>query len=254
MDKNEINLALEEIQKIIDQPMNIHGFLGFVQRYEDLETFVDIYANEEYFKSKYKQLSMKKISYSGAKLDLESQHLAKTFKKRLLKLREVAKDLDAERESEVSVIASQNCNEKENKIFIVHGHDGSFKHEVARIIEKQGIKVSILAELSNRHKTILDKFIDEIESCRVAIILYTPDDLLDDSYQARPNVIFEHGYAIAKLGRENVIMMKKADDKNLELHSDIHGVLYTNANDGGWKLELLKELRDIGFELNIDNI
>jgi predicted nucleotide-binding protein len=51
--------------------------------------------------------------------------------------------------------------------------------------------------------------------------------MLDGKYRARQNVIFELGYFVAKLGRENVIALYTEDGENrCEIPSDISGVLY----------------------------
>lgn len=138
---------------------------------------------------------------------------------------------------------------KENKVFIIHGHDGELKEKTARIIESQGIEVSILSETVKRGGTILENLIREINGCKAAVVLYSPDDKMGDSYQARPNVIFEHGFAISALGRENVIMISNSKDVNLTLHSDISGLLYIDAKNN-FKYELLDELKDMGFEID----
>ncbi len=57
---------------------------------------------------------------------------------------------------------STNTNVKKhisvnNKVFIVHGHDGELKEKVARRLEQQGIEAIILSEQANRGKTIIEK-------------------------------------------------------------------------------------------------
>lgn len=104
-------------------------------------------------------------------------------------------------------------------------------------------------------KTIIEK-IEELTDVGKAIVIYTPDDLgnlavkIDNDglkKRARQNVIFEHGYLCAKIGRENVICMVKNEVKEkIELPSDINGLLYIEIdNNGGWKYQLLKELNRI---------
>jgi hypothetical protein len=47
-----------------------------------------------------------------------------------------------------------------NEIFIVHGHDSPAKVEVARLIERAGLKAVILHEQPNSGRTIIEKFED----------------------------------------------------------------------------------------------
>ncbi|MCB9662363.1 MAG: nucleotide-binding protein, partial [Sandaracinaceae bacterium] len=139
------------------------------------------------------------------------------------------------------------------KVFIVHGHDEGPMASVARLLERLEIEPVILSEQTNRGRTIIEKFEDEASDCRFAIALLTPDDLgrsVKDAelrHRARQNVILELGYFMARLGRGKVCALHKGD---LELPSDISGILWISYDGSGWRLELAKELRDAG--LNVD--
>jgi len=57
--------------------------------------------------------------------------------------------------------------------------------------------------------------------------------------------VFEHGYFIAKLGRENVCALVKGD---IEIPNDISGVVYIGLDAfGGWKTDVVKELNVCGY-------
>ncbi len=80
---------------------------------------------------------------------------------------------------------------------------------------------------------------------------YTPDDvgaLKDDEKnlkpRARQNVVFELGYFLGRLGRERVCALTKG---NVEIPSDYDGVVYISLDDGGWKIDLIRELKNVGF-------
>ena len=141
-----------------------------------------------------------------------------------------------------------------DKVFIVHGHDGELKQSVARVIEKQGIEAIILSEQANRGRTIIEKFEDHAD-VGGAICLFTSDDLgrakkdVDDKPRARQNVVLEAGYFMGKLGRDHVVLL--ADD-GVEMPSDLSGVVYTNTGD--WKIELLKELRAMGYTVDFNKL
>lgn len=141
-----------------------------------------------------------------------------------------------------------------DKIFIVHGHNGELKQNVARIIEKQGIEAVILSEQVNRGRTIIEKF-EENADVGGAICLFTSDDLgriksaANDQPRARQNVVLETGYFMGKLGREHVVLLA---DNGVEMPSDLSGVVYTNTGD--WKVELLKELRAMGYAVDFNKL
>ncbi|MFC9539049.1 TIR domain-containing protein [Lysinibacillus sp. NPDC056959] len=142
---------------------------------------------------------------------------------------------------------------KSNKVFIVHGHDNGLKNEVARFVERLGLEAVILHEQANAGNTIIEK-IENNSDVGFAIVLYTPCDegKSKSSEQlrsrARQNVVFEHGFFIAKLGRSNVVALHKGED--LELPNDISGVVYIKYEDGAWKYEIAKEMVATGY--NVD--
>ena len=145
-----------------------------------------------------------------------------------------------------------------NEIFIVHGHDELAKMELARFIEKIGLKAIILHEQANGGNTIIEKIEEYANTVGFAIILYTAcdkgkskkeDDLKD---RARQNVVFEHGYFVGKLGRNRVIALNK---ENIETPSDIDGVLYIPMDSNeGWKTKILQELGKAGYNIDANNI
>ena len=110
--------------------------------------------------------------------------------------------------------------EKSKKVFIVHGHDGEVKYRTADFLRKHGFDPIILHLKASGNKTIIEKLEKYTEDVGYGIVLYTPDDLgqvkpkasngeLDN--RARQNVIFEHGYLMGKIGRDNVVAIVKGD-------------------------------------------
>jgi hypothetical protein len=83
---------------------------------------------------------------------------------------------------------------------------------------------------------VIEKFEREASRCDLAIILLTPDDEATTSggigYRtARPNVLFELGYFMAKFGRKSgrtLIIYRKG----LDMPSDLSGVVYIDASQG----------------------
>jgi hypothetical protein len=63
-----------------------------------------------------------------------------------------------------------------DEIFVVHGHDDAAKTEVARCIERAGLKAVILHEQPNEGKTIIEKFEKHGATVGFAVIIATPDD------------------------------------------------------------------------------
>lgn len=160
---------------------------------------------------------------------------------------------DFEDESETAYAKDKRITN--NKVFIVHGHDGELKEKVARRLEQQGIEAIILSEQANRGKTIIEK-LEAYSDVHAAIILFTSDDLgsakeekENEKYRARQNVVFESGYFMGYLGRENIIMIA---DENVEIPGDLSGMVYTTRDN--WEFEMLKELNAAGMKIDMNKL
>lgn len=155
---------------------------------------------------------------------------------------------------------SENASAKKkrfanNKVFVVHGHDGELKEKVARRLEQLGIEAIILSEQANRGKTIIEK-LEAYSDVHVAIALFTQDDLgsakdekENEKYRARQNVVFEAGYFMGYLGRENTIIIV---DENIEIPGDLAGMVYTTKDN--WEFEMLKELNAAGMKIDMNKL
>jgi len=144
-----------------------------------------------------------------------------------------------------------------SSVFIVHGHDGETKERTARFLEKLGLNAIILHEQASRGRTIIEK-IEKYSNVGFAIVLYTPDDLGNVKSdagngelksRARQNVIFEHGYLMGKIGRENVVPLVAG---NVELPSDISGMVYISDKD--WQVDIAKEMKDAGYTIDFNKL
>jgi putative nucleotide-binding protein containing TIR-like domain len=145
-----------------------------------------------------------------------------------------------------------------SKVFIVHGHDKLARLEVANFIKSLGLKDIVLSEQANLGQTIIEK-IEEYTNVGFGIVLYTPCDLGRSKEEkdqlkprARQNVVFEHGYLMGKIGRENVCALVKGD---IEKPTDISGVVYIPMDEGdGWKLAVAKEMKKSGYDVDFNKI
>tara|TARA_R110000764_G_scaffold14092_2_gene40440 strand:- start:286 stop:1116 length:831 start_codon:yes stop_codon:yes gene_type:complete len=162
-----------------------------------------------------------------------------------------------------ALVKSQSTDQKmvrsqSNRVFIVHGHDESAQNKAARFVEKLGFEAIILHEKASSGRTIIEK-IEHYSDVGFAIVLYTPDDVGNVkseaenlNVRARQNVVFEHGYLIGRLGRENVSALV---DGKLELPNDISGVVYINLDEGSaWQLQLAKEMKQSGYDIDMNKL
>ena len=139
------------------------------------------------------------------------------------------------------------------EIFVIHGRDNEAKETVARFLTRLALTPVILHEQPNQGRTIIEKF-ERNAQVGFAVALLTPDDvgaLKNEEKKLKPrarqNVVFELGYFLGRLGRERVCALTKG---NVELPSDYDGVAYISLDDGGWKMDLIRELKNVGFDVD----
>ena len=169
-------------------------------------------------------------------------------------IEEIEEYWEDENQESISPPDHGNKQTKANEVFVIHGRNNESKVTVARFLEHLGLKPVILHEQSNQGRTIIEKF-EQHAQVWFAVALLTPDDvgaLREDTKnlkpRARQNVIFEFGYFIGRLGRNRVCALTKGD---VEIPSDYEGVVYISLDEAeGWKMKLVKELKDAGMEVD----
>jgi predicted nucleotide-binding protein len=157
---------------------------------------------------------------------------------------------------EVEQVLNKENNLKidKSKVFVVHGHDSGLMNEIARFIEKLDFEPIILDEQVSNGMSILDK-IEKYSNVGFAIVLYTECDIGGKDKEtlqsrARQNVVFEHGYLNARIGRENVVVLIKGD---VEKPNDISGLVYIKTSDN-WKIKLSREMQESGYNIDMNKI
>jgi predicted nucleotide-binding protein len=142
-------------------------------------------------------------------------------------------------------------------VFLVHGRNEGVKETVARFLEKLGTVATILQELPNEGRTVIEKF-EDFSEAGYAVVLMTGDDVGNVSgepaqrFRARQNVVFELGYFVAKLGRRRVCVLYQ---DGVEIPSDFAGVLYVKLDhEGGWRLNLAREIRTAGIGIDLNKV
>jgi predicted nucleotide-binding protein len=137
-------------------------------------------------------------------------------------------------------------------VFIVHGHSEEARTQLKLLVRNLGLNPIVLADQSDGGMTIIEKFEYYANSCSFALALMTPDDTLPGPdgvstvFRARPNVILEIGWFMARLGRTRVMLLSQGD---LEVPSDLKGVLYLPFRDSVLEVapELSGRLREAGL-------
>ena len=154
------------------------------------------------------------------------------------------------------------------KVFIVHGYDELAKESIARFVGNLEFEPVVLSEQASVSRPPIEKFEDHANEIVYAIVLVTPDDVgaarADVSSivygsaeeaisalepRARQNVILELGFFYGKLGRNQVCALSSGTVKR---PSDIGGVAYVDMDAGDWRLNLAKEMKYAGLEVDLN--
>lgn len=147
-----------------------------------------------------------------------------------------------------------NTKYDQTKVFIVHGHDEVLLEKVKNLILTLGLDPIVLNQEPNAGNSLLGK-LEKYSNVGFAIILYTPCDegkAVDEeklNLRARQNVVFEHGYLLSKLGRQNIAVLR---GENVEMPSDISGIAYVNGSE--WKYKIADELIEAGYKVDKNKI
>jgi predicted nucleotide-binding protein len=148
--------------------------------------------------------------------------------------------------------------EVSRRVFVVHGHDEEAKQSVARCLEKLELEAIILHEQPSQGRTIIEKF-EDYADVGFAVVLLTPDDMgaaKDETGNLRPrarqNVVFELGFFVGKLGRQQVCALHKGD---VEIPSDFAGVLWVPMDPKrAWRFTLGREMKAAGLDVDLNKL
>lgn len=145
------------------------------------------------------------------------------------------------------------------KVFVVHGRDDAAKANLEAFLREIGLDPIVLHRQADEGMTVIEKF-EKHSDVRYAFILLTPDEvsyLVSESNKvdndrnkerrARPNVIFEWGYFVGKLGRSSVCCISTGD---VTVPSDMNGLVtkryISSVEEVGYAI--IKDLRAAGID------
>lgn len=155
----------------------------------------------------------------------------------------------------------QSSAQSSKKVFIVHGRDEVAKTSLEVFAIENGLEPVVLHRQADEGMTIIEKF-EKHSDVGYAFILLTPDEVAylaaeeakpdgerKKEFRARPNVIFEFGYFVGKLGRSKVCCLYTG---GVSLPSDVSGMIYKAYNQSIEEVgySIIKDLKAAGFKLS----
>jgi hypothetical protein len=126
------------------------------------------------------------------------------------------------------VVASHTSQIPATKdVFIIHGRDETNQLRLSKLIREDfNLTPVVLLDKPGRSAPTIDKFEHHAKTCSYAIALFTADDKVttkssEEYWQPRPNVIFETGWFVGRLGKERVLILLQ---EGVKIYSDFDGV------------------------------
>ena len=155
---------------------------------------------------------------------------------------------------------SLSFSKESKKVFIVHGHDTSLLNEAEAFVRCLDLEPIILFKEADKGKTIIEKIEEYSGQACYSIVLYSSCDVGYPKGEenkvkprARQNVVFEHGYMMALLGRENVCALLENND--IETPGDINGIVYVPYDiNGAWKFRIAKNMKSVGIDIDLNKL
>ena len=147
---------------------------------------------------------------------------------------------------------------KQQKVLVVHGDDETAKNSVVHLLDRLGLHTIVLHEQAGSGASIMKRLkADEGNGeFSFAIVLLTHEQEMHDGDEHLPNpkaphtVVSELGLLVSRFGRSRVSALYF---DNLDAPHKLEGVRYVRFDPlGGWKMELARELKAAGFNVDRD--
>ena len=147
------------------------------------------------------------------------------------------------------------------RIFVVCGTDDEMKQAITNALTKLWLVPVVMCEEPSQGRKIVERFAD-YKDVGFAVVLLSPDDFAyakEDSptkrkLRPRQDVVFELGFLIGTLGKENIIVFYR-ECANFECPNDFEGLKLTAFDDrDSWKLALIRELTNGRYAVDADRI
>lgn len=151
------------------------------------------------------------------------------------------------------------------RIFVVHGRSDvadSLRTQVCSFLLKLKLEPIVLREQAEGGRALPHKLDEEMSDVGYAFVLLTPDDIGGHKSErdamrprARQNVVYEHGLFVGRLGLPRICAVQMGE---VELPSDLSGIIPKLLDIGEpldrLFLDLVKELRSAGYEVDANNL
>jgi predicted nucleotide-binding protein len=161
--------------------------------------------------------------------------------------------------SQSATSASGNLS---RRIIVVSGADSEMKQALTGALTRLSLMPLVMREEPSQGKKIVENYSRDYSDVAFAVVLLSPDDFAYGKNETatkrklrpRQDVVLELGFLVGKLGKGNVLAFF-IESPNFETPTDFEGIKFTPFDDrDSWKLALIRELRDCGYNIDADRI
>jgi predicted nucleotide-binding protein len=137
-------------------------------------------------------------------------------------------------------------------VFIIHGHNEDALQHLKLLLQGFGMRPVILRDEAASGLTIIEQFELHARNCSFAFAFMTRDDSMPAGadgkqvWRPRQNVLIEIGWFMARLGRQQIMLISQGE---LDVPSDLGGILYVKFENSVMELapRIASRLREIGL-------
>ncbi len=158
-------------------------------------------------------------------------------------------------------VLSHSASSVNRRVFVISGSDEEMKKAVTKALTKLWLTPIVLCEEPGHGKKIIEQSA-EYADVNFAVVLLSPDEYAyakTDEHSKRKlrpqqEVIFELGFVLGKLGKDNVMVLFRESD-TFDMPTIFASLKVTAFDDrDSWKLALLRELASSGYVVDGDRI
>jgi len=152
-----------------------------------------------------------------------------------------------------------NSKIRSNQLFVVQGNNDEMNSDVLQTLEKLELESIILNETPISEQKLVEKVSDCANVSFGLVLLSSVDSVCfegkspeEPKHQASQNVIFELGFLLGKLGKNNVVAVYWPK-KGFELPDKFEGVRWIEYTQG-WYFTLINELKECNFDVDANKL
>lgn len=143
-----------------------------------------------------------------------------------------------------------------SRVYVIHTGEGPMEKDVISLLKKIDLQPLLRHNRLDSIKSLEQEFADQTNA-NFAVVILSSDEFVyskngkpgDAKLRARQDIIFDLGYLLGRLGRQNVLALYY-EQKSFLLPTLLHNAVYLPYDKGGgWQQALMKRLQFCGYNI-----